>query len=82
MQKFLKLTKGYTYPAVGGGEIDSVTYVENQQMPTLGQYLASLPAFLTGGNTRLPKPVGADTKVPSYLDASMSTGVEIHMTSP
>lgn len=60
MQEFLKLTKGYTY---GGGEINRVGLLENLLTPTVGQYIKSIPTLLTDGTTRLPKPIGADTKV-------------------
>lgn len=63
MQRFLKLVDGYTYPAVGGGVINNVEFVENQQMPSFGEYINSIPSLLSG-NARLPKPIGADTKVP------------------
>nr|QOL01096.1 putative extracellular protein CSOL_025 [Pseudococcomyxa simplex] len=62
IDRFLKLTQGYTYPAVGGGVINSVEYVENQQMPSVQEYISSIPSLLAGDAT-LPKPIGADTKV-------------------
>ena len=65
MQRFLKLTAGYTFPAVGGGVINSVEFVENQQMPSFQEYVSSIPSLLAG-DARLPKPIGADTKVPAF----------------
>ena len=62
-QRFMKLTSGFKYPAVGGGEINSVELVENQQMPTFTDYIRSIPSLFAGDAT-LPKPIGADTKVP------------------
>ena len=40
-----------------------MSLVENQEMPTLQQYLGSVPTLVMNGTTRLPKPIGADTKV-------------------
>jgi len=40
-----------------------VSLVENQEMPTLKQYVTSIPTLMMNGTTRLPKPIGADTKV-------------------
>ncbi|CAL8466758.1 g6294 [Coccomyxa elongata] len=62
IDRFLKLTSGFKYPAVGGGVINSVELVENQQMPTFGDYIRSIPSLFAGDAT-LPKPIGADTKV-------------------
>lgn len=62
LQEYLAMTKGFTYPAVGGGEVNNVVFVENQQKPSLQDYLTSIPS-LAAGNTQLPKPIGADTKV-------------------
>ncbi len=44
--------------------INNVEFVENQQMPSFGEYINSIPSLLSG-NARLPKPIGADTKVPA-----------------
>ena len=63
LQRFLELTRGYIYPPRTGGQISTVGLVENQMMPTLKQYVNSIPTLLKNGTTRLPKPVGADTKV-------------------
>ena len=63
MQRFIQLTEGYIYPAKTGGWIKRVALVENQEMPTLKQYLGSIPTLVMNGTTRLPKPIGADTKV-------------------
>ena len=62
-QRFIRLTEGYIYPAKTGGWIKKVALVENQEMPTLKQYLGSIPTLVMNGTTRLPKPIGADTKV-------------------
>ena len=63
VQEFIRITEGYTYPGDGGGVINEVTYVENQDKPSAMQYVESIPGLLTNGSTSLPKPVGADTKV-------------------
>ena len=63
VQRFIRLTEGYIYPAKTGGWIKTVSLVENQEMPTLKQYLGSIPTLVMNGTTRLPKPIGADTKV-------------------
>lgn len=63
LQRFLELTEGYTYPAKTGGVINTVSLVEDEMMPTVKQYLNSIPTLLRNGTTRLPKPIGADTKV-------------------
>ncbi len=62
-QDFLKMTQGYTYPADGGGVIHQVGLVENQEFPSVMDYVRSIPTFLSNGTTDLPKPIGADTKV-------------------
>lgn len=59
----MELTEGYTYPAKTGGVINTVSLVEDEMMPTVKQYLNSIPTLLRNGTTRLPKPIGADTKV-------------------
>ena len=66
LQRFLELTRGYIYPPRMGGQISTVGLVENQMMPTLKQYVDSIPTLLKNGTTRLPKPVGADTKVSAF----------------
>ena len=66
LQRFLELTRGYIYPPRTGGQISTVGLVENQMMPTLKQYVDSIPTLLKNGTTRLPKPVGADTKVSAF----------------
>lgn len=63
LQRFLQLTHGFKYPAKTGGALNTVGLVENQEVPTVMQYLNSIPTLLMNGTTRLPKPVGADTKV-------------------
>ena len=63
VQRFIQLTEGYIYPAKTGGWIKTVSLVENQEMPTVKQYLGSIPTLVMNGTTRLPKPIGADTKV-------------------
>lgn len=57
------MTQGYTYPADGGGEIQRVALIENQEHPSVLDYVRSIPTFLSNGTTNLPKPIGADTKV-------------------
>ena len=57
------MTQGYTYPADRGGEIQRVALIENQEQPSVLEYVRSIPTFLSNGTTNLPKPIGADTKV-------------------
>lgn len=71
MQEFIRITEGYTYPAEGGGLINEVTYVENQDKPSLLQYVQSIPGVLLNGTTSLPKPVGADTKVRACIQIAL-----------
>ncbi len=40
-----------------------MSLVEDEVMPTVKQYLNSIPTLIRNGTTRLPKPIGADTKV-------------------
>lgn len=78
MQEFIRITEGYTYPADGGGLINEVTYVENQNKPSVLQYVQSIPTLLLNGTTSLPKPVGADTKVrPCNLESCKTSPAEL-----
>ncbi len=52
--------------------INSVELVENQQMPTFGDYFRSIPSLFAGDAT-LPKPIGADTKVPDLPISTWSS---------
>lgn len=58
--------------------INSVEYVENQQMPSVQEYINSIPSLLAGDAT-LPKPIGADTKV---LLAFLCDPISAVKTSP
>lgn len=78
VQRFLKLTSEFKYPAVGGGVINSVELVENQQMPSFGDYIRSIPSLFAGDAT-LPKPIGADTKVPAHSIDAKSQCIVPHL---